>query len=139
MSITARNPRRARLAITPAGLAVAVVGVIVWGTGETAKGVAETRMGMNSASSWGDTLGFDSDQGADYGAAVSDRDSASAQMTFGIVVILLGVALIGSRWFITAAPAVTLAKPAVEATLTPAQREQAIAVYLEGQKRADEQ
>jgi hypothetical protein len=138
MPITARNPRRARLAVTLAGLVVAVVGIILWGTGETAKGVAETRMDMNSASSWGDTLGFDSDQDADYAAAVSDRDGADTQMTFGIIVILLGVALVGSRWFITAAPTVALAKPTSAATLTPAQQEQAIAMYLEAQKRADE-
>lgn len=136
MAITARNPRRARLIVTLAGIALILIGIPVWGTGDIDRGVAEVGIEHNSSSAWGDILGFDSTQDADYAAAMDDKESAESQMTFGIILIVLGAALVGSRWLIRPAPAVTLSKPVgPSAMLTPEQQEQAIAMYLEAQKR----
>lgn len=131
MAITARNPRRARLVVTLAGLALTVLGIVLWGTGDMDKVSAESEMQNNSASSWGDVFGYETDQDAEYAQAVSDRDSAETQMTFGIVVVVLGLALVGSRWLIK--PATASAGQGVR--LTKEQEEQAIALYLEAQKR----
>lgn len=55
-------------------------------------------------------------------------------MTFGIVPALLGPAVVGSRWAIKPASAAVTTQAA--ATLTPEQREQAMVMYLEAQKRS---
>jgi hypothetical protein len=104
MAITARNPRRARLALTLTGLTLTVTGIVLWGTGDTDKMTAETRMDLSSAP-WGEVLGYQSTDQAEYDKAVQDRDNANDQANLGIGVACLGVALVGSRWLVQAAPA----------------------------------
>ncbi|MET7370858.1 hypothetical protein ABZS61_34395 [Streptomyces sp. NPDC005566] len=137
MPITAGNPRRARLIVTLTGLAIAILGIILWGTGDIDRGVAEVSISNASSSTWGDITGFDSDQDGDMAIAQSDLDSAKTQMAFGIGLLILGLALTASRWRIQ--PAVTPKVAPAAATLTPEQQEQAIAMYLEAQKRTAEQ
>ncbi|MFD7942542.1 hypothetical protein [Streptomyces sp. NPDC059744] len=134
MSITARNPRRARFAVTTAGVLFVLTGIAAWGTGDIASGVADVAMDNTSNSAWGDALAFDSDQDDDYPAAVADKDSAETQKTLGVVLAILGLALVTSRWGIRPAPSAT--KTQAAATFTPEQQEQAMAMYLEARKRS---
>ncbi|MFJ7131016.1 hypothetical protein [Streptomyces sp. NPDC098101] len=100
MSITARNPRRTRLLTTLAGLAVTLLGGILWLIGDDNKATGTNRADMNSASTWGDVLGFDSDQDAAHAAAREQVDTGQTQMTAGTVLAVVGLALVGTRWII---------------------------------------
>jgi hypothetical protein len=100
MAITARNPRRARLTVTLAGIILVLIGIPLWGTGDMDRGLAEQRQVENSSGYWGQTLGFDSSDEDAYNQAVADADSAETRMHFGIAMMILGVALVGSRWLI---------------------------------------
>ncbi|MGW6144306.1 hypothetical protein [Streptomyces sp. NPDC055140] len=137
MAITARNPRRARLAVTLAGIILVLVGIPLWGTGDMDQMTAEQEQINNSAGYWGQEIGFDSGEEDAYNAAVADAQSAETRMNIGIVMMVLGLVTIGSRWLIRAAP------PAMRASaggkLTPEQEQQAIAMYLEAQRRQTEQ
>lgn len=137
MAITARNPRRARLAVTLAGTALTLTGIPVWGVGDMNSTTADQKMISNSAGYWGQVQGFDSGQEDDYNAAVAEKEAAETQANFGIGLIVLGLVLVGSRWLIKPKPAVTPGTPAGQAaaTLTPEQQEQAIAMYLDAQQR----
>ncbi|MGW4725464.1 hypothetical protein [Streptomyces sp. NPDC004291] len=75
MAATARNPRRARLIATLVGLALTLLGGILWLVGDDNKVTGTNRADMNSASAWGDVLGFDSDQDAAYTAAQEQVDT----------------------------------------------------------------
>ncbi|WUD72114.1 hypothetical protein OG937_10650 [Streptomyces sp. NBC_00510] len=135
MSIAVTDPRRNRRILTLAGLALAVLGGIIWLIGDDNNVDAEFRLEQNSSAVWGRVLDFESTQEDEYAAAEEDKSSAETQMTFGIVLGALGLALFGSRWLITPTPAP--AKPTATATplLTPEQQAQAIEMYLEAQKR----
>jgi len=138
MPISTRNPRRARLTVTLAGIALTLTGIPVWGVGDMNSMTADQKMINSSAGYWGQVEGFDSGQEDEYNAAVAEKDAAETQANFGIGLIVLGVVLVGSRWLIKpklAVPSAALAGQAA-ATLTPEQQEQAIAMYLEAQKRS---
>lgn len=100
MAITARNPRQARLITTLAGLALAILGGILWLIGDDNHATGTNRADINSASAWGDVLGFDSDQDAAYAAAQDQIDTGDTQMTIGVVLAVAGAAVVGSRWLI---------------------------------------
>jgi sulfite exporter TauE/SafE len=100
MAITARNPRRARLTVTLAGIILVLVGIPLWGTGDMDQIAAEQEQINNSAGYWGQEIGFDSSDEDAYNQAVADADSAETRMYFGIAMMILGVALVGSRWLI---------------------------------------
>ncbi|MDF6023061.1 hypothetical protein [Streptomyces sp. JH34] len=138
MPISARNPGRARLTVTLLGLAIAVTGLITWGDGDVDYTGAQQQQINASASAWGDVLGFDSTSDEDMALADQHLHDAESQKTFGIVLGVFGLALVGARWLIQPAPAVTTAKSPAEATLTPEQQQQAIDMYLEAQRRARE-
>jgi hypothetical protein len=137
VAITARNPRRARLAVTLAGIALTLTGIPVWGVGDMNSTTADQKMINNSAGFWGPAVGFHSGQEDEYHAAAAEKDAAETQANFGIGLIVLGAVLVGSRWLIKPTPAGTPGTPAGQAaaTLTPEQQEQAIAMYLDAQKR----
>ncbi|MET7852903.1 hypothetical protein [Streptomyces avermitilis] len=133
MPISARNPRRARLTVTLAGIAVAVLGGILWLVGDDNNVDAEFRLEQNSSAVWGRVLDYESTQEDAYAAAEDDKSSAETQMTFGIILAVMGLAVVGSRWLISTVPAPV--KVPVAAVLTPEQQGQAIAMYLEAQRQ----
>ncbi|MFF3359529.1 hypothetical protein ACFYWN_44810 [Streptomyces sp. NPDC002917] len=133
MSIPTRNPRRARLVATLAGLAVAILGGVLWLVGDNNEVTGSNRMDINSSAAWNDVVGYRSDQTDEFESGRDLRDTGESQMTWGIVLAVVGLAAVGSRWLISPAP--TPAKPA-PAKLTPEQQEQAIAMYLEAQRRS---
>ncbi|MEU8829306.1 hypothetical protein [Streptomyces sp900116325] len=133
MAISVRNPRRARLIATLAGLAVAVLGGVLWLVGDNNEVTGSNRMDINSSAAWNDVVGYRSDQTSKYESGRDLRDTGESQMTWGIILAVMGLAAVGSRWLISPTPAP--AKP-TEAKLTPEQQEQAIAMYLEAQKRS---
>jgi hypothetical protein len=137
MAITARNPRRTRLTVTLAGLALTLCGGILWLIGDNNNVNAENRLDQNSSAVWGRVLDYESTQEGAFAAAESDKASAETQMTIGIVLAGLGLVTIGSRWLIQAAPVTT--KTPAGGNLTPKQEQQAIAMYLEAQRRQTEQ
>lgn len=136
MPISTRNPRRARLTITLAGLAVAILGGILWLVGDENEVTGSNRMDLNSSAVWGDILGYESTQADEYDAAKEQRDTGETQMSWAIVLAVLGLAVVGSRWLISPTPAP--AKPAA-VMLTPEQQQQAITMYLEAQQRASDE
>ncbi|MEU9370493.1 hypothetical protein [Streptomyces avermitilis] len=133
MPISARNPRRARLTVTLAGIAVAVLGGILWLVGDDNNVDAEFRLEQNSSAVWGRVLDYESTQEDAYAAAEDDKSSAETQMTFGIILAVMGLAVVGSRWLISTVPAPV--KVPVAAVLTPEQQGEAIAMYLEAQRQ----
>ncbi|MGW1092469.1 hypothetical protein ACWD4L_41125 [Streptomyces sp. NPDC002596] len=133
MPISARNPRRARLVVTLAGFAVALLGGILWLVGDNNQVTGSNRMDINSSAAWNDVVGYRSDQTDAFEAGRDLRDTGETQMTWGIILALLGLATVGSRWLISTTPAP--AKPTA-VMLTPEQQEQAIAMYLDAQKRS---
>ncbi|GAA3484808.1 hypothetical protein [Streptomyces yanii] len=90
-------------------------------------------MDINSSAAWNDVVGYRSDQTDAFEAGRDLRDTGETQMTWGIILALLGLATVGSRWLISTTPAP--AKPTA-VMLTPEQQEQAIAMYLDAQKRS---
>ncbi|MFF5338450.1 hypothetical protein [Streptomyces sp. NPDC013181] len=136
MPVSARNPRRARLVVTLVGLAVVILGGILWLVGDENEVTGSSRMDLNSSATWGEVLGYASDRADEYDAAKELRDTGETQMSWGVVLAVLGVAAIGSRWLISPTPAP--AKPAA-IMLTPEQQQQAIAMYLEAQQRASDE
>ncbi|MET8129515.1 hypothetical protein ABZV67_40370 [Streptomyces sp. NPDC005065] len=133
MTISVRNPRRARLIVTLASLAVALLGGILWLVGDNSQATGSNDMDINSSAAWNDAVGYRSDQTDAFEAGRDLRDTGESQMTWGIVLAVLGLATVGSRWLISPTPAP--AKPTA-VMLTPEQQEQAIAMYLEAQKRS---
>jgi hypothetical protein len=134
MPITARNPRRTRLIVTLAGIAVGILGGVLWLMGDTNEVTGTNGMDMNSSAAWnGITDGFESDQTSAYEEARDQKEAGESQMTWGITFGILGLALAASRWLIQ--PAVA----AAAGTLPPEQQEQAIAMYLEAQKRTHDE
>lgn len=133
MAISTRNPRRARLTVTLAGLAIAILGGILWLVGDNNEVTGSNRMDINSSAAWNDVVGYRSDQTDEYESGQGLRDTGESQMTWGIILAVLGLATVGSRWLISPTPAP--AKPTA-AMLTLEQQEQAIAMYLEAQKRS---
>jgi hypothetical protein len=133
MAITAQNPRRARLIATLAGIALGILGGIVWLIGDDNKVQGSNSMVVNSVATWGDLLDYSTDQDDDLAAAQDQYDRGETQTTFGIAFTVIGLAVVGARWLIKAAPAA--AKAPAAATLTPEQEKQAIAMYLEARQR----
>ena len=92
--------RRPRLLVTLAGLALAIIGGIVWLVGDSNQVDGEFGMERYSSSSWGDVLGFDSDQDAQFAAAVEQKDTGDSQVIVGTCLMIVGAGLVVSRWFI---------------------------------------
>jgi hypothetical protein len=92
--------RRTRLIVTLTGLAIAIIGAIVWLVGDENQVSGANRMDMYSSSSWGDVLGFDSDQDAQFAAAVEQKDTGDSQVIVGTCLMIVGVGVFLSRWFI---------------------------------------
>ncbi|MFF8299617.1 hypothetical protein ACF07M_30215 [Streptomyces globisporus] len=138
MPLTARNPRRARLVVTLAGLAVGILGGVLWLVGDSNEVTGANGMDMSSSAAWNGVVdGFESDQTSAYEEARDQKEAGESQMTWGVVLGVLGLALVASRWLIqSAAPS----KPTTAAgTLTPEEQEQAVAMYLKAQKRTPEE
>ncbi len=92
--------RRPRLIVTLAGLALAIIGGIVWLVGDSNQVDGEFGMERYSSSSWGDVLGFDSDQDAQFAAAVEQKDTGDSQVIVGTCLMIVGAGLVATRWFI---------------------------------------
>ncbi|MFF0836709.1 MULTISPECIES: hypothetical protein [unclassified Streptomyces] len=136
MLISARNPGRARLTVTLAGIAVAILGGILWLVGDNNQVTGTNGMDINSSAAWNDVVGYVSDETDAYEAARDLRDTGETQMTWGIVLAVAGLAGVGSRWLISTSPAPV--KVPVAAVLTPEQQGQAIAMYLEAQRQQNQ-
>ena len=92
--------RRARLALTLAGLAIAVTGIIIWGQADIDSGVADQAATNASAADHAEVLGFETDYQTreDRWQASADKRIAEEDKTFGLVVAALGVGVFASRW-----------------------------------------
>ncbi|WP_416477029.1 hypothetical protein [Streptomyces sp. LKA04] len=92
--------RRARLALTLAGLIIAAIGLAIYIPASIDSGTADQAAIDASASDWGDTLGFKADYAARDAAfqAQADKRIAEEDKTFGLVLIGIGAALTASRW-----------------------------------------
>lgn len=138
MPLTARNPRRARLVVTLAGLAVSILGGVLWLVGDSNEVTGANGMDMSSSAAWNGVVdGFESDQTSAYEEARDQKEAGESQMTWGVTLGVLGLALVASRWLIqSAAPS----KPTTAVgTLTPEEQEQAVAMYLEARKRTPDE
>ncbi|MFG3369644.1 hypothetical protein ACGF0K_32385 [Streptomyces sp. NPDC048156] len=98
MAVIVENPRRTRLILALAGLAVAVLGGILWLIGDDNHVQGSNSMVVHSAAAWGDVLGYSTDEDAEMAAAQDQYDTGETQMTVGIVLAIAGLAVFGSRW-----------------------------------------
>lgn len=89
----------ARLTATLLGLAMTALGLILWGVGDMNKGIAEMEVINASSSAWGDVVGFESTDDDNAALAESHLDRARTTETIGIVLLIGGVVVFGSRWF----------------------------------------
>ncbi|NYV76580.1 hypothetical protein [Streptomyces sp. UH6] len=97
MPVTARDPGRARLVVTLAGAALALLGGVLWLIGDENKVTGANRVQLNGSAAWGEVLGFESDQAAAYEAAREQVDTGETQMGAGVVLVVVGLAAVGSR------------------------------------------
>lgn len=101
MPVAARSPRQARRLATLAGLALIVCGVVLWLVGDDTKVSAENRADMHSSAAWNGVIdGYESTETGEYEAARADAATGDSQMTWGIVLIIGGAVVAGSRWII---------------------------------------
>ncbi|WP_225861084.1 SHOCT domain-containing protein [Streptomyces triticiradicis] len=92
--------RRARLALTLAGLIVAAIGLIIYIPASIDSDTADQAQIDASAADWGDVLGYEASHAAKEQRfeADSDKRIAEEDKTFGAVLITLGIAIGASRW-----------------------------------------
>lgn len=92
--------RRARLALTLLGLAIATIGLIIYIPANIDSGVADQEATDNSAADWADVLNYEASQSAKDARfeAGQDKRIAEEDKTFGLVLIGLGAAIAASRW-----------------------------------------
>ncbi|MCP9997957.1 SHOCT domain-containing protein [Streptomyces werraensis] len=110
--------RRARLALTLIGLAIATIGLIIYIPASIDSSTADQAAIDNSASDWSEILDYEASQEAEDAAfeAAMDKRMAEEDKTFGLVLIVLGAAVVASRWAVRPAAA---AAPAPRAASTP--------------------
>ncbi|MFE2297940.1 SHOCT domain-containing protein [Streptomyces sp. NPDC059445] len=111
--------RRARLALTLLGLAIATIGLIIYIPANIDSGVADQEATDSSAADWADVLDYEASQGAKDARFEAEQDKRIAQedKTFGLVLIGLGAAIAASRWAVRPVTPVTLAPPAASASV----------------------
>lgn len=92
--------RRARLALTLLGLAIAAIGLIIYIPANIDSGVADQEAIDSSAADWADVLNYEADQDAKDARFEAEQDKRIAEedKTFGLVLIGLGAAIVASRW-----------------------------------------
>ncbi|MEU9578803.1 hypothetical protein [Streptomyces chilikensis] len=100
MHIAASNPRRARLVATLAGIALTILGGVLWLIGDDNESIGSQGMVNFSSATWGDVLGYDSGEDAEFEAARDQQETGETQMTMGIILMVAGLAVVGSRWLI---------------------------------------
>jgi hypothetical protein len=100
MPVTTGNPRRARLVVTLTGAALALLGGILWLVGDTNEVAGSNGMELHSSAAWGEVLGFRSDEEAQFDAAREQAETGETQTTVGVVLMVAGLAAVGSRWLI---------------------------------------
>lgn len=92
--------RRARLALTLAGLIIAAIGLIIYIPASSDSDTADQAQTDASAADWGDVLGYEANHAAKEQRFEADQDKRIAEedKTFGAVLIGLGIAIGASRW-----------------------------------------
>jgi hypothetical protein len=94
--------RRARLALTLAGLLIAVIGLIIYIPASIDSGTADQAAIEASAGDWDEVLGYQADAAANDAAFQADADKRIAEedKTFGLVLLGIGFTFGVSRWAI---------------------------------------
>jgi hypothetical protein len=100
MPITTGDPRRARTIVTLTGMALTLLGGILWLVGDTNEVTGSNGMELHSSAAWGEVIGFQSDEEAEFDAAREQMETGETQMTVGVVLMVVGLAAVGSRWLI---------------------------------------
>lgn len=106
MAITARDPKRAKLAVTVSGPLLALGGLVLLGVGDMHAIAAEQAATNSSAANWGNVLGYGAAREAVEAArqAREDADWAETEKNLGVAGMATGALLLGSRWLIRPAP-----------------------------------
>ncbi|MGQ4420002.1 SHOCT domain-containing protein [Streptomyces sp. SAS_269] len=110
--------RRARLALTLAGLIIAAIGLIIYGQAAADSDAADQAAIDASAADWADLIGYEADQSVKDAAFEAEQDKRIAEedKTFGLVLAGIGVAVFAGRWAVR--PAVAT-KPVPAALAVP--------------------
>ncbi|MFF3326680.1 hypothetical protein [Streptomyces sp. NPDC002889] len=93
-----RARRRTRLALTLAGLAFAIWGIVIYGQGTVAEGVAEQAAINASGDDWMEVLGRPSSGWTDADEARWDMEVAESDQTLGILMALAGLGIAAGRF-----------------------------------------
>ncbi|MFI5685575.1 SHOCT domain-containing protein [Streptomyces sp. NPDC051636] len=99
--------RRARLALTLAGLIIAAIGLIIYIPASIDSSTADKEAIDASAADWADVLGFEASQSAKDAAFEAEQDKRIAEedKTFGLVLIGIGAIAFAGRWAVRPATA----------------------------------
>ncbi|WP_099965352.1 SHOCT domain-containing protein [Streptomyces sp. JV178] len=101
--------RRARLALTLLGLAIATIGLIIYIPASIDSSTADQQAIDSSAADWAEVLDYEASQETRDAAFEAEQDKRIAEedKTFGLVLIGLGAAVVASRWAVRPADAAT--------------------------------
>lgn len=101
--------RRARLALTLLGLAIATIGLIIYIPASIDSSTADQQAIDSSAADWAEVLDYEASQDTRDAAFEAEQDKRIAEedKTFGLVLIGLGAAVAASRWAVRPADAAT--------------------------------
>lgn len=82
--------RNTRTVFTLAGLTMALAGGVFWLVGDENEVSGRNGMILHSEASWGEVLGFESDEEAEFAAAKEKLETGETQQTVGILLGVVG-------------------------------------------------